>query len=832
MKELFRDNQYSISGMILVVVSFIVYLLGINLKEDVALGIFFFNFILTVLYWLYIIITLIFSRRKIQFCYVFPALVLSLISAYSLNRSMNVFDQSPLWFSIVLVVVSIACLSLASFQKTSQLLRFLVLTIVGMGMVVFLYLSYYLIPMYPVGLIIFWVLGISLHTFVPLAFIVFISIWLYKFGKSDKKALAGLAVGTGFTILVIVVFTLRWSNTVNLINDTYRETFVEDDTTLPAWVRVAQRIPKNDITNKALKVDLSYIIPDFDIDNFFDFDFPSRFNEPKIHDPLVVIAGRIAGVPCLSNNEKIKILESIYDCRNQATERLWSDEGIETSYVNSSILVWPQYRMAYTEQVIMVRNTKKTWRRAGEAVYTFHLPEGSVATSLSLWINGNEEKGILTTKEKADSAYRTIVGIEARDPSLVHWQEGSTLSVRVFPVTSEEERTFKIGITSPLQKKKDQLVYEPIYFDGTDYSKAKAVNKISFMQAPKNLKYPSFFKQDDLELTSKNKVKYNNQWTISMDDPGLSNQTFCFNDFSYSVHELQAQGVSVDIRNVYLDINQSWSEKEFNTVLNAAKTKEVWVYDGRKIKKVTSENKQSLFNLLKKQQFSLFPIHKIVQPKQSLLISKSTSVSPNLSDLEKSKFYDDFKRTINPNNAVYFFSLSEELSPYLKTLREYRLLNYSKGNIEEFEKRLAGAVFIQTPTESDSYVNINDAGIQLRKTEKTLSDRSEAPDHLMRLFAYNYIMSKHVETWSTPALTDSLVAEAQQAYVVSPVSSLVVLETKADYERFDITDTENSLHNASKNSKGAVPEPHEWALLIVAGVIAIYMYIRRKRIVE
>ena len=832
MKELFRDNQYSISGMILVVVSFIVYLLGINLKEDVALGVFFFNFILTVLYWLYIIITLIFSRRKIQFCYVFPALVLSLISAYSLNRSMNIFDQSPLWFSIVLVVVSIACLSLASFQKMSQLLRFLVLTIVGMGMVVFLYLSYYLIPMYPIGLLAFWVLGISLHTFVPLAFIVFISIWLYKFGKSDRKALLGTAVGAGFTILVIVVFTLRWSNTVNLINDTYRETFVEDDTTLPAWVRVAQRIPKNDITNKALKVDLSYIIPDFDIDNFFDFDFPSRFNEPKIHDPLVVIAGRIAGVPCLSNNEKIKILESIYDCRNQATERLWSDEGIETSYVNSSILIWPQYRMAYTEQVIMVRNTKKTWRRAGEAVYTFHLPEGSVATSLSLWINGNEEKGILTTKQKADSAYRTIVGIEARDPSLVHWQEGSTLSVRVFPVTSEEERTFKIGITSPLQKKKDQLVYEPIYFDGTDYSKAKAVNKVSFIQAPKNLKYPSFFKQNDLELTSKNKVKYNNQWTISMDDPGLSNQTFCFNDFSYSVHELQAQGVSVDIRNVYLDINQSWSEKEFNTVLNAAKTKEVWVYDGRKIKKVTSENKQSLFNLLKKQQFSLFPIHKIVQPKQSLLISKSTSVSPNLSDLEKSKFYDDFKRTINPNNAVYFFSLSEELSPYLKTLREYRLLNYSKGNIEEFEKRLAGAVFIQTPPESDSYVNINDAGIQLRKTEKTLSDRSEAPDHLMRLFAYNYIMSKHVETWSTPALTDSLVAEAQQAYVVSPVSSLVVLETKADYERFDITDTENSLHNASKNSKGAVPEPHEWALLTVAGVIAIYMYIRRKRIVE
>ena len=830
MKRLFQDNQYSI-GVALVVVSFAIYLLGINTKDDIAFGVFFFNFILTFLYWLSIIITVIFKRKTFQFCRIFPALTLALISAYSLNRNMNIFDQSPLWFFIVLVVVSIACLSLTFFQEMSRLLRFLVLTIIGMGMIAFLYLSYYLIPIYPVGLIIFWVLGISLHTFVPLAFIVFISIWIYKFGKSDKKALTGLAVGTGFTILVIVVFTLRWSNTVNLINDTYRETFVEDDTTLPAWVRVAQRIPKNDITNKALKVDLSYLIPDFDIDRFFDFDFPSRFNEPKIHDPLVVIAGRIAGVPCLSNNEKIKILESIYDCRNQATERLWSDEGIETSYVNSSILIWPQYRMAYTEQIIMIRNTKDSWRRAGEAVYTFHLPEGSVATSLSLWINGNEEKGILTTKQKADSAYRTIVGVEARDPSLVHWQEGSTLSIRVFPVTTEEERVFKIGITSPLQKKDDRLVYEPIYFDGTDYTKAKAVNKVSFMQAPKNLKYPSFFKQEDLELTSKNKVKYNNQWTITMDDSSLSNKPFCFDDYSYSVHELQTKEITVDIRNVYLDINQSWSKKEFETILEAAKDKEVWVYDGRRIKAVTSENKNSVFNALKEQQFSLFPIHKIKQPEQSLLVSKSNSVSPNLSDLEKTRFYDDFKKTVNPNNAVYFFSLSEELSPYMKTLREYRLLNYSQGNIAELKKRLTQSVFMQSSPESDDYVNVHDAGLQLQRMVNTDSlTKSEAPDHLMRLFAYNHIMSRYMEGMLT-STTDLLVAEAQQAYVVSPVSSLVVLESQADYDRFDIADTKNSLHNASKSSRGAVPEPHEWALLSIAGVIAIYMYIRRRRIV-
>jgi hypothetical protein len=43
----------------------------------------------------------------------------------------------------------------------------------------------------------------------------------------------------------------------------------------------------------------------------------------------------------------------------------------------------------------------------------------------------------------------------------------------------------------------------------------------------------------------------------------------------------------------------------------------------------------------------------------------------------------------------------------------------------------------------------------------------------------------------------------------------VVLEKQEDYERFDIKQDEG-LGNAALGSKGAVPEPHEWALIILA----------------
>ena len=821
----FRDTYYNI-GVVLVLICFLLYLLtGSNTTDDALVGIFFFHFIISSGYWFFLGIIAIFKRRSAKFNRVFPALTLSLISAYSLNRWINVFDTSPLWFMVVLVLVSVACLCLPFYQDISRKWRMLLMTSIGIGLMVFLYLSIYLIPVYPISVMVCFALGISLHTFVPLFFILFISIWLFRFGKLDPKALWGVLAGSGFVLILVIVFSVRWVGTVNQINDSYRDTFLENEATLPAWVRVAQRIPRNDISNKVLKLDLKYVVPDLFSDDWFGLDFPSRssFDEPREHNPFVVIASLFCEKPSISNDEKIKILESIYDCRHHAVERLWSDDGIETSFINSSIQIWPQYRMAYTEQLFMIRNTRESWR-GGEAVYTFHLPEGSAVSSLSLWVNGREEKGILTTKEKADSAYRTIVGVEARDPSLVHWKEGSTVNVRVFPVTKEEERVFKIGITSPLRKEKERLVYQPVYFEGTDYTKAKASHDVTFMQAPLNPVYPSFFSgnDNDLELTSKNKRKYKSDWAICMDNPGLSDKPFYFDGYSYTVTELQTQQIPVDIRDIYLDINHSWTKSEYETILQLAGNRNVWVYDGYNIREAKAKEGK-LLGL----QFSLFPIHCIKHPLNSLIISKSTPVSPNLDDLKSSGFISDFSTAVSPEMAPYFFNLGNELSSYLKTLREFRLLNYAQGDVEALEKVLQNSFFTQATPEDGNFVAVHDAQLNIRR-EKTIS-KAEAPDHLMRLFAYNYIMSEYANSWHSPALTDSLVSEAQQAYIVSPVSSLVVLETQADYDRFDIKDREDSLHNASVKSKGSVPEPHEWALLAIIGGIAVFLYMKRKR---
>jgi XrtN system VIT domain protein len=116
--------------------------------------------------------------------------------------------------------------------------------------------------------------------------------------------------------------------------------------------------------------------------------------------------------------------------------------------------------------------------------------------------------------------------------------------------------------------------------------------------------------------------------------------------------------------------------------------------------------------------------------------------------------------------------------------------------------------------ENENVVTVHNAGINIVREKGTKSN--SAPDHLMRLFSYNDILRAINKGYLTENyLNDTLLAKAQQAYIVSPVSSLVVLETKADYERFDIKDNSNSLKNASMKSAGAVPEPHEWLLIIL-----------------
>jgi XrtN system VIT domain protein len=528
----------------------------------------------------------------------------------------------------------------------------------------------------------------------------------------------------------------------------------------------------------------------------------------------------------LSEEDRIKILESQYNARHQALERLWSGEHLRTAQVVTNVKVWPAMHLSYTEKTLTVYNqgSRRSWQNQGEGIYTFHLQEGAVVTSLSLWINGKEEKGILTTKEKATTAYRTIVGYERRDPSVVHWQEGNTVSVRVFPVVAGESRTFKIGVTAPLRHEGPRLLYDNIWFNGPDAASAEEMVKLEVADNTK-----SFIQQASLKFKGGKWVtregRYQPRWSMAFRDEGLRPHSFSFNGNQYSLQPYKRQRVPAVITDVYLDINQSWSEDDLANVWSRIGHKRVWVYQ-KEMVAVDNENRKELFAALRKQSFSLFPFHLVQKPEQALVISKSGSYSPTLSDLDGSLFLVRLQKRIGPADRVRLFQLGSEVSPYIRSLKERRYFDFEGGEPELLTFLLSHNIFVQD-AETDREIVIHSADVVI--TKQRGEGASNAPDHLMRLFAYNQILQQLGKRDSLSVDSTTLVKEAEEAYVVSPVSSLVVLETADDYERFGIKDSENSLKNASLKNKGAVPEPGEWAIIILVGT-AFFFFVHKSKL--
>ena len=327
--------------------------------------------------------------------------------------------------------------------------------------------------------------------------------------------------------------------------------------------------------------------------------------------------------------------------------------------------------------------------------------------------------------------------------------------------------------------------------------------------------------------TYKKQGSYSSEWSMQLNDPGLSACSFSFGGNTYSLLPYHKKLSPAGLSDVYIDANEAWTKEEYDKVLEYAKGKNVFVYFNEIIK-VDDSNKEMLWDKLKGQQFGLFPLFEIANPTQSLIITKTTTFSPNLDDLRESGFMQKTKQFLARGHKVKLFNIGNELTPYLKSLKELRVFQYDSGDLTTLQASLLKDQFAED-LEDDNNVTIHRSEMIIHKSSEEAKTTS-GPDHLMRLFSYNHIMQKLGKDWLVDRpIEDSLVQEARKAYVVSPVSSLIVLETQKDYDRFNIKDSDDSLKNATLKSKGAVPEPHEWVLIILAA-ITLAIVIRRNKI--
>lgn len=755
---------------------------------------------------------------------------LFLVSAYALNRQLPVFEDSVPWLCVYLILTSLVMLSYQYFRSLPKAVNYIQHFLLGSALILYSYLAIYVANFYMVGTIGIILFGIGAHIFVPLL-ILFAAIRLLRFNQEKKRIGIGWVVsGAVITIGFAVSFIIEWNARVKVIDRMANQSVIHADTELPIWVKVGQAVKNDWITERILKSRLVYTISN----NHFQWDFfpiDNNWDEKRKHDPLVFIASGSSN-STLSADDRKNILKAITHSRHKAQERLWSGDNLSTSYIVSDIDLYPELRIAYTEHYLNIRNksvnNNRWWGNSEEAIYTFQLPEGSVVTSLSLWVNGKEEKAILTSKQKATEAYTTIVGREMRDPSVVHWQEGNTVSVRVFPCTPQEERKFKIGITSPLAVVGDKMVYNNVTFRGPNASSATQTARVRFIGKSTNNELSGKFKKN-LKGEFISEGEYDESLAITMDVTPIRQNQFSFDGFTYSFLESSPAIAKVDLKEVYIDLNNSWTSKEIEALRPLLNDYKIYAYIENDFVHMSPENWTAITDALKESNFSLFPFHHIKHPSKAIVVTKGKELSPYLRDVRASAFAEGISEYFASGKKVYVFNLEGGTSTYIKSLKELRAFHFAQGDTEKLLDNLKAKTF-PVVAESDELVALHESHLVIqRQLTKNANGENNAPDHLARLFAYNNIM-RQVGTnyFKEDFINEKLVDEAATAYVVSPVSSLIVLETKEDYERFGIKDKENSLHNATKNSSGAVPEPHEWALIIVFLFLIAFYVVRSK----
>jgi XrtN system VIT domain protein len=741
------------------------------------------------------------------------------IGCFCLNTLIPIFQDLPIW---VYIATFAFCVSNFFIYNNSEGKpnTYIYFFINGFSFTIILYFTLYLIPVMPYSFIGIIALGLGFYGLVPALVIIIHSLTVLRYLTRNRIYFISFSAGFSTVVISLIVFTIGLSLESNKIAKTAMVQSFNDNDDLPNYIVVSQNLKPNFFNEILLKKDIVYTGPDdfFSFDNFNSFS-NQQFNERKTHNPFISIAYLFCKDPGLSNDDKINILKSNFDKRLETEEQLWGGEDLFTKNIKEDVKIYPDSRLAYTEITINIAAAEDSWRD-GEAIYSFQLPEGSVVTSLSLWVNGIERKGVLTTKEKAKKAYTQIVGVEYRDPSLMQWKEGNKVVVRVFPVNYKTPRTFKCGFTTPLKVEDNEMKYQSLSIKGPNISNAQTISRIQIVGNTKIETSKGFELKNGFYI---NESKGLDDWYANMSLNKVLSNSFVWKNKMYEVKDIQKTIIPFTPSEIILDLNTNWTTKQIESFVNG-KQKNIYVFVNGQKTAINKENFKAIQLDFEDFHYSLLPLYKLAQ--NSLIITKSGTFSANFEELEDSNYLKKIKTQTKQRN-IKVINISADINPFWQTIKEQKYIDYYQTSLQNSLKMIAQHQFVQFKTDKNR-VNIEPANISIQEKIQDSNSKSNGPNHIYRMYAFGKVMEEQVKIQGDTLANNQYVELAKDANIVTPISSLIVLETDEDYKKNGIEKNINTLGNASINNDGSVPEPHEW-LLIIIGISTLYFYYRKNK---
>lgn len=819
----FLNNQTGVkSSIVVTILSAIMLTIALNSDENNYKMLEFFAFFTIVIELVFgVIVTYCVLKYKEKYKHLLPFLFLNwFIGCFSTNVFINIFENLPVWVYVTTFIFCFTNFGIYSNYKQKYVTPLLYF-INGITFLLVIYYTIYLIPFAPISLVGIIALGLGFYGIVPIIVTLVHTVTILKVIQSNRVGLIAFASGIVLPIIGFIIFTILLNIESKKINQFSITNSFEDTTTdLPTYIIISQNLTPNFFNEIILKKEIVYIASE----NFFEFrgfgDFGTKqYNERKTHNPIINLAYTFCEPLAISTDDRINILKSNFDKRLETEEQLWSGDDLFTKNIKEDVKIFADNRLAYTEITMDIACEEKTWEQK-EAIYSFQLPEGAVATSLSLWVNGVERKGVLTTKEKAAKAYKQIVGVEARDPSLMQWKEGNKVVVRVFPISHELPRTFKCGFTTPLYVDKNKMTYESLNIKGPNINGAKTISRIQVVGNSTIKTSKDFELQNQFHINESTGLDH---WNAEMPlNTEAFSKSFVWKNKTYEVNEIESTNSNFTPSEIVLDLNSNWDLDEIETLVNKNNQKYYVINDDKK-QEINSQNYKIVFEKFENLSYSLLPFYNLKE--NTLVLTKCGTISANFEELETSNYLKKVKSSTK-DKKIKVINISENLNPFWQTIKEQKYVTYAKMDLKNCIKTIQSNSF-PTNKSTENSVNIESANISIQENNTTTETGKNGNNHIFRMYAFNKVLDEQVKIQSDSTAHNQFISLAKEANIVTPISSLIVLETDEDYEKNGIEKNVNTLGNASVKNDGAVPEPHEWLLIFIA-IGCLFFYYKKK----
>ena len=484
--------------------------------------------------------------------------------------------------------------------------------------------------------------------------------------------------------------------------------------------------------------------------------------------------------------------------------------------------------IAYNEWTFTLKNNDA---RRREADFILQLPPDSVVSRVTLWVNGEPKEATFAGRGKATAAYEAVVR-KARDPILVSEIGPDRVRVRMFPLLVDKTMKARIGITTPLHLSRDHNTMH--------FPKIIAGNV-----AP--------IASHRIWVESKNEIKSNLLNTKIVE--GAYQIRGDIKDEEFAKTTIQSPFFSV--KTLSLHSNKSAEIQRFSTQVFEEKkhfhNNLIFLIDGGiKMDSQKEALLKSIGQLESQSLVSLFLVddrgpRKIIEKQQWSARSKSTFINA-LSDFEFVGGRDNIsalnrvQEFSNDDNDIIIWIHASQPVAFAETLKLdtfqtpiYELQVDGDRDLNVEKLNLIGALSA-IPRAGDMgsdlaafFAFLHRPTLQ-RKIEFGVDSPSpkshQTSSHLFRLAARDEV-NRLIAQSQLNTLDDNLnhqeaIRLAHETQIVTRVSAAVVLETSDQYKQY-------GLDQATGNGVPTIPEPEEWALIIIMSLFLVAILWKRRK---